>query len=111
METSRLNTSRRGFLGLVGTSAAAAALAACSTGGGGGGASGSLKFWNMPWGTPAFNTLDSKITLGYKPASGLPAASYQAIQWANFNQSFSSALASKTGPAVSSGGGTQAFQF
>ncbi|MHC6219450.1 ABC transporter substrate-binding protein [Arthrobacter sp. MMS24-S77] len=111
METSRLTTSRRGFLGLVGTGAAVAALAACSTGGGGGGASASLKFWNMPWGTPAFNTLDSKITLGYKPESGLPAASYQSIQWANFNQTFSSALASKTGPAVSSGGGTQAFQF
>jgi multiple sugar transport system substrate-binding protein len=111
METSRFTTSRRGFLGLVGTGAAVAALAACSTGGGGGGASASLKFWNMPWGTPAFNTLDSKITLGYKPESGLPAATYQAIQWANFNQTFSSALASKTGPAISSGGGTQAFQF
>lgn len=111
METSRFTTSRRGFLGLVGTGAAVAALAACSTGGGVGGASGSLKFWNMPWGTPAFNTLDSKITLGYKPESGLPAATYQAIQWANFNQTFSSALASKTGPAISSGGGTQAFQF
>nr|WP_284989171.1 extracellular solute-binding protein [Arthrobacter sp. efr-133-TYG-120] len=111
METSRLTTSRRGFLGLVGGGAAVAALAACSTGGGGGGASASLKFWNMPWGTPAFNTLDSKITLGYKPESGLPAATYQAIQWANFNQTFSSALASKTGPAISSGGGTQAFQF
>lgn len=111
METSRFTASRRGFLGLVGTGAAVAALAACSTGGGGGGASGSLKFWNMPWGTPAFNTLDGKITLGYKPESGLPAATYQAIQWANFNQTFSSALASKTGPAISSGGGTQAFQF
>lgn len=111
METSRFTTSRRGFLGLVGTGAAVAALAACSAGGGGGGASGSLKFWNMPWGTPEFNTLDSKITLGYKPESGLPAATYQAIQWANFNQTFSSALASKTGPAISSGGGTQAFQF
>ena len=110
METSRLTTSRRGFLGLIGIGATAAALAACTTGGGGGG-NGSLKFWNMPWGTPAFNTLDSKITLGYKPESGLPAATYQAIQWANFNQTFSSAVASKTGPAVCSGGGTQAFQF
>jgi multiple sugar transport system substrate-binding protein len=36
---------------------------------------------------------------------------YQVIQWANFTQTFSSAIASNTGPAVSSGGGTQAFQF
>ena len=38
-------------------------------------------------------------------------ASYQIIQWNNFYQTFSSAIASKTGPAVSTGGGFQAFQF
>ncbi|MEZ2392032.1 ABC transporter substrate-binding protein [bacterium RCC_150] len=38
-------------------------------------------------------------------------ASYQVIQWNNFYQTFSSAVASKTGPAVSTGGGFQAFQF
>lgn len=105
---------RRGFLGLIGTAAAATTLAACSTGGGSsssGAAGGTLKFWNMPWGGTAFNPLDKQITLAYKPASGLGKASYQEIQWANFTQAFSSAIASNTGPAVSSGGGTQAFQF
>lgn len=91
--------------------AATAALAACSTGGSGGGSVKPLKFWNMPWGGTQFNPLDKKITLAYKPKSGLPAATYQEIQWANFTQTFSSAVASNTGPAVSSGGGTQAFQF
>ena len=38
-------------------------------------------------------------------------ASYQIIQWNNFYQTFSSAIASKTGPAVSTGGGFQAIQF
>ena len=47
----------------------------------------------------------------YKPAEGLPNAALQRIQWNNFTTTFSSALASKTGPAVSSGGGFQAFQF
>ena len=36
---------------------------------------------------------------------------YQVIQWANFTQTFASAVASRTNPAVSSGGGTQVFQF
>jgi multiple sugar transport system substrate-binding protein len=111
MKTERITTTRRGFLGLVGAGAATAALAACTSGAGGGGAGTPLKFWNMPWGAPAFTTLDKKITLAYAPKSGLPKVTYQAIQWANFTQTFSSAMASKTGPAVSSGGGTQAFQF
>ena len=36
---------------------------------------------------------------------------YQQIQWANFIQSYSTAIAANNGPAVSSGGGTQAFLF
>jgi multiple sugar transport system substrate-binding protein len=41
----------------------------------------------------------------------MPPVTYQVIQWANFNQTFASAVASKTNPAVSSGGGTQVFQY
>jgi multiple sugar transport system substrate-binding protein len=111
METSKVSVSRRGFLGLVGGTAAVTALAACTTGGGSSGSSGALKFWNMPWGNPSFNVLDKKITTAYAPKSGLPKATYQAVQWANFNQVFATAVASKTNPAVSSGGGTQAFLF
>jgi multiple sugar transport system substrate-binding protein len=101
--------SRRGLLAGAGGVAALAALAACSTGGSG--TSETIKFWNMPWGGTAFSPLDQKITLAYKPSGGLPAASYQAVQWANFTTTFATAIVSKTGPAVSSGSGTQAFQF
>ena len=80
-------------------------------GGGGGGSTEPLKFWNMPWGQIKFNPLDQKITEAYKPEGGMPPATYQVIQWANFTQTFASAVASRTNPAVSSGGGTQAFQF
>jgi multiple sugar transport system substrate-binding protein len=100
--------SRRGFLALAGGLGATAALAGCGSGGSSGKA---IKFWNMPWGGTAFNPLDKKITLAYKPKNGLPSASYQAVQWANFTTTFASAVASNTGPAVSSGSGTQAFQF
>jgi multiple sugar transport system substrate-binding protein len=104
--------SRRGLLGLAGLGLAGA-VTGCNRAANNAGAGGveALKFWNMPWGNPQFNVLDKKITTDYKPAGGLNPATYQIIQWANFTQTFSSAIASNTGPAVSSGGGTQAFQF
>lgn len=115
MATSLTPLARRGFLGLAATAglAGAGALAGCNRAADNGGAGGStpLKFWNMPWGNTEFNVVDEKITTGYQPTEGLNPATYQVIQWANFTQTFSSAVASDTGPAVSSGGGTQAFQF
>ncbi|WP_022901462.1 ABC transporter substrate-binding protein [Humibacter albus] len=99
--------SRRGFLAATGGVAAATLLAACS----GGTSAKPIKFWNMPWGGVDFAPTDKKITLAYEPAGDLPPATYQSVQWANFTTTFASAVASNTGPAVSSGSGTQAFQF
>ncbi|TDO51636.1 multiple sugar transport system substrate-binding protein [Kribbella sp. VKM Ac-2527] len=108
-----VGVSRRGFLGLAGGVAGAAAvsplLAACSSGAATG--SGPLKFWDMPWGGTAYSPAAKRLTEAYQPATGLPTAQYQQIQWANFTQTFSAAVASNTGPAVSTGGGFQAFQF
>ena len=109
--------SRRGFLGLAGAALAVPALAACNVSGSSnqsgssGGAAGELKFWDMPWGTPAYSELGKKIVESYTPPQGFGKATYQTIQWNGFYQTFSSAIASKTGPAVSSGAGFQAFQF
>ena len=104
--------SRRGFLGFAAAAASAPLLAACGGGSASqSGGSGAIKFWDMPWATPAYNDAAKKIAEGYAPASGNLKASYQTIQWNNFYQTFSSAIASKTGPAVSTGGGFQAFQF
>ncbi|NNC12880.1 extracellular solute-binding protein [Planctomonas sp. JC2975] len=100
--------SRRSFLAASGGVAAAALLAACSSGGG---SAKPIKFWNMPWGGIDFAPTDKQITLAYKPSGELPPATYQSVQWANFTTTFASAVASNTGPAVSSGSGTQAFQF
>jgi multiple sugar transport system substrate-binding protein len=105
---------RRGFLGVGVGAAATAFLAACSSGGGtggSGGSSGPIKFWNQPWGGTAFNPLDKQITTSYKPKKGLPSVTYQVVQWNNFIQTYSSAVASGTNPALSSGGFTQAFMF
>lgn len=103
--------SRRGFLGLAGGAAAVASLAACSSGGGGGSSSGTLAFWDMPWGQADYNPAAQALAEAYQPSGSGPRAEYQVIQWSNFTQTFASAIASKTGPAVSSGGGFQAFQF
>ena len=103
-----IDLSRRTFLAGAGAAASLALLAACSAGGG---SSSTMKFWNMPWGAPAFNKADRALAESYRPAAGLPRVQYQTVPWANYVQTFSSAVASKTGPAVSSGGGLQAFQF
>jgi multiple sugar transport system substrate-binding protein len=108
-----LNLSRRGFLGALSAAAALPVLAACggSSGGSGGSSAKSLKFWDMPWGGTAYNPAAKALVGTYKPTGSNLAATYQEIQWANFTQTFSSAIASKTGPAVSTGGGFQAFQY
>ena len=119
MSTSSLpgaGISRRGFLrAAVAGSAAAGALPLVTACGGGsassGGQGGTLKFWDMPWGAASYNPAAKKLVDAYKPANGLPKATYQEIQWNNFTQTFSSAIASNTGPAVSTGGGFQAFQY
>ena len=104
---------RRTLLGAGVSAAAVGVLAACSTSGGGGSskASAPLKFWNQPWGAPAFLTEDERIAAAYKPKSGFGKVVYRQVQWANFTQTYSTAVAANTGPAVSSGGGTQAFLF
>lgn len=103
--------SRRAFATMAGGALTALGLAACSTGAGGGGSKGPIKFWNMQWGATAFQSLDRKITEAYKPKGDLPRAAYQSVAWQAFTQTFSTAIAANTGPAVSSGSGTQAFQF
>ncbi|WP_055557152.1 ABC transporter substrate-binding protein [Streptomyces sp. NBRC 110028] len=109
MNPSRTAFTRRGFLGLAAAAAAAPTLSAC--GGSSSSSRNSIEFWDMPWATPAYNTAAKKITQSYVPASGDLRTNYQIIQWNNFYQTFSSAIASKTGPAVSTGAGFQAFQF
>jgi len=103
---------RRGFLGLGAALVGGSLIAAC----GGGSASGgsgdnTLAFWDMPWGSVDYTPVAKGLTESYRPAGGLPAATYQSIPWSNFVSTFSSAIASSTGPAVSTGGGFQAFQF
>lgn len=77
--------SRRGFLSMTAAAASVPLLAACGGGSatqGGGGAGGTIKFWDMPWGPPAYNDAAKKIVDGFSGPGGSK-ASYQIIQWNN----------------------------
>lgn len=129
IEVADRGLSRRRFLGYAGAAAGISLLAACgsdpepadgagtTTSSSGGPDSAetdlagqTLEFWDMPWGTPKYSEVAKSIVTGYS-TEGMPSWSYQTIQWNNFFQTFSSAVASDTGPAVSGGGGFQAFRF
>jgi multiple sugar transport system substrate-binding protein len=106
----RPNVSRRSFLGLAGAAASLPLLVACGSGGNNSAGGGTLKFWDMPWGPTEYTNAAKTLSGGYSGKDGTK-TTYQSIQWANYYQTFASAVASNTGPAVSSGGGFQAFQF
>ncbi|MFE9438415.1 ABC transporter substrate-binding protein [Streptomyces sp. NPDC006602] len=105
--------SRRGFMGLAGAALGSTFLAACGSGssGGSGGGGNTVKFWDTPWGPDSYINAAKTLVQDYKPSSGHAKASYQTIPWANFLQTFSSAIASKTGPTASSGAAYQALQY
>jgi multiple sugar transport system substrate-binding protein len=106
--------SRRGFIGAGAAAAVSIGLAACAPGGGGGrsSASGSLKFWDMVWGTGTpYTNASRKIANAYKPAGKNLGVTYQSVPWNNWYQTFTSAAASKTTPAVASGAAFLPFYF
>src|SRR5215813_6799695 len=106
-EISRSMTiNRRSFL------AASAATFAASAAGRAFAAGDTLTFWDMVWGTGAGYTAAAKDLTGkYEPASGALGVRYQSIPWANWYQTFTSAAASGTTPAVSSGAAFLPFYF
>lgn len=104
---------RRALLSSTTALAAGATLAACGSVGGGSPAAGEdLVFWDMVWGTGAdYTALAKQLAGGYEPTGESLGAAYQSIPWANWYQTFTSAVASGTGPAVSTGAAFQPFAF
>ncbi|MFV0426367.1 MAG: ABC transporter substrate-binding protein [Beutenbergiaceae bacterium] len=68
-----------------------------------------ITFWDMPWGTASYINMAQDLVESYEPADGNLPVEYQGVQWANFYQNFLTAIASGTNPAISTGGGFQAF--
>jgi multiple sugar transport system substrate-binding protein len=98
---------RRTFLGLLGAAATAPLLSAC----GGGTESRAVRFWDMPWGPPAYSGLAERVTRGYRTADGARGASYQSVPWNNYYMTFATGIAAGKGPAISTGASFQAFLF
>lgn len=102
-----MDLTRRSFLGTT-----AAAAAAMTVGSRPAFAADEIKFWDMVWGTGASYTAAAKELVGsYQPAGGNLGVRYQSIPWANWYQTFTSAAASRTTPAVSSGAAFLPFYF
>lgn len=70
-----------------------------------------IKFWDMIWGPSGYIETAQGIAEAYAPTGGLMAADYQSIPWANWYQTFTSAAASGTTPAVSTGAAFLPFYF
>lgn len=105
-------TTRRNFLASSAALTAGAALAGCGAGGGQSASRDGLVFWDMVWGTGAdYTAVAQELAAGYQPEGDALGATYQSIPWANWYQTFSSAVASGTGPAVSTGASFQPFSF
>ncbi len=105
--TSRSSMTRRAFLGTT-----AAAAAAMTVGQNAAFGAEEIKFWDMVWGTGAGYTAAAKeLVGGYKPSGDNLGVRYQSIPWANWYQTFTSAAASRTTPAVSSGAAFLPFYF
>ncbi|MFC4244184.1 ABC transporter substrate-binding protein [Gryllotalpicola reticulitermitis] len=105
--------SRRGFIGVGAAAAVTLGLAACAPNSGGttrGG--GTLKFWDMVWGTGTpYTNASRKIASAYKPTGKNLGVTFQSVPWDNWYQTFTSAAASKTTPAVASGAAFLPFYF
>ena len=102
------------FSAAIGAAAAVPVLAACGGDSGGqrrAAAARPSSSGTCPGAATDYNPAAQKLVGTYVPTGSNLKATYQTIQWANFTQTFSSAIASNTGPAVSTGGGFQAFQY
>ena len=70
-----------------------------------------LKFWDMVWGPPEYITTAKNLVAQFNKTHPTIHVTYQSTPWTNWYQTFATALASGSGPDVSTGAGYQAFQF
>ncbi len=70
-----------------------------------------LKFWDMVWGPPEYITTAKNLVAQFNKTHPTIQVTYQSTPWTNWYQTFATALASGSGPDVSTGAGYQAFQF
>jgi multiple sugar transport system substrate-binding protein len=116
--------SRRDFIkysaGAVGATSVSGFLAACSAGGfGGGSSSGSsggggtvtLNFWDMAWGGNSYFDVGKQLVTEFNSSHKGINVVYRGTPWANWYQTFTTALGSGTQPDISTGASFMGAQF
>lgn len=70
-----------------------------------------VMYWDMVWGPPEFIDTGKKLVEQYNQSQGKYKVTYQSTPWANWYQTFLTAIGSGTAPDVSTGAGYQAVFF
>ncbi len=121
--TTNSTFSRRNFLkystGVASAAAFSGVLAACSAagfGGGGGTSSGgggtvTINFWDMAWGNNSYFDIGKQLVNEFNNSHKGINVVYRGTPWANWYQTFTTAIGSGTQPDISTGASFMGAQF
>ncbi len=70
-----------------------------------------LQYWDMVWGPPEYVDTGKKLIEQYNASQDKIKVTYQSTPWANWYQTFLTAIGSGTAPDISTGAGYQAVYF
>lgn len=70
-----------------------------------------LEFWDMVWGPPEYIDTGTALTAQFSEEHADIDVEYRSTPWANWYQTFATAIGAGTAPDVSTGAGYQAVQF
>jgi multiple sugar transport system substrate-binding protein len=104
---------RRNFLkysaGAVGAASLPGLLAACA--GDFGGGTVTINFWDMDWGNNSYFDVARQLVKDFNASHKGINVVYRGIPWANWYQTFTSAISSGSQPDISTGGSFMGVQF
>ena len=114
--------SRRDFLkysaGAVGAASLSGIVAACSAAGfggssssGGGGGAVTINFWDMAWGNNSYFDVGNQLVKDFNNSHKGITVVYRGTPWANWYQTFTTAIGSGTQPDISTGASFMGAQF
>ena len=70
-----------------------------------------VMYWDMVWGPPEYVDTGKKLAEQYNASQGKYKVTYQSTPWANWYQTFLTAIGSGTAPDISTGAGYQSVFF
>jgi multiple sugar transport system substrate-binding protein len=70
-----------------------------------------IQYWDMVWGPPEYVDTGKKLIDQYNSSQSKVKVTYQSTPWANWYQTFLTAIGSGTAPDISTGAGYQAVYF